>query len=54
MKEIEVVKDPVVELDQREEPNSPVRMKTKKKEAVITCPNCEKEMLAKHINITIL
>jgi len=47
VKEIEVVKDPVVELDQREEPNSPVRMKTKKKEPVMTCPNCEKEMLAK-------
>ena len=47
VKEIEVVKDPVVELDQREEPNSPVRMKTKKKEPVMTCPNCEKEMLVK-------
>jgi hypothetical protein len=47
IQEIEVLKDPIVELDQRLEPNSPLKVKTKKKEPTTKCPHCGKEMLEK-------
>ena len=43
----EVFKDPIVELDQRIDADEFVKVKTKKKDATVTCPNCDKEMLAK-------
>ena len=45
--EIEVLKDPIVELDQNLDMEEFVRVKSKKKDVTVTCPNCDKEMLAK-------
>ena len=55
LREIEVLQDPIVELDQRPDPPPPPPpppppqepKKEKKKEPLITCPNCNKEMLNK-------
>ena len=51
LKEIEILQNPIVELDERPDPPppepEPEKPKEKKKEALVTCPNCSKEMLKK-------